>query len=172
MNTNDTTTAQKRIRPPTNEDGRPNDNKCPPPTNRHPRYNIRCHVADSDMANKRRTMTNVIVCRCCAFYDATVSIPPTFVPTPLADNGSYVATTNNMHHKQTTSSTPSTNGNEGPGRPDTNSDDRPAAPPTNGDDRLHHHLMNGDEQLHHHLMNGDAPCTTPPMAMTAPHPHL
>jgi hypothetical protein len=74
-------TAQKQIRPPTNEDGRPNDNNAPndderpPPTNRHPRYDIRCHVADSDVATKRQTMTNVIVRRCCAFYDATVSIP-------------------------------------------------------------------------------------------------
>ncbi|KIJ97723.1 hypothetical protein K443DRAFT_9676 [Laccaria amethystina LaAM-08-1] len=169
---------KKRRQPPTNEDNRPNDDECPqtnhhhppwltndgqrPPTDR-PRYEIRCPVV-----SKRRH----------GEYPC-----PTFVPTPLADNGSYVATTNDAHHERMTSSilyewrqgpttttqevrTPSsTNGNERPGlpAPDTNGDNHPAAPPpTNGDDRLHHHLMNGDKwPHHHHAVNGDKPPAPP-----------
>ncbi|KIJ90580.1 hypothetical protein K443DRAFT_15096 [Laccaria amethystina LaAM-08-1] len=82
---------------------------------------------------------------------------------------SYVATPND--------DAPPTNGDTGPQPPPKNDYERPAprmatraqayqtrpaaAPPTDS-----------DEQPHHHLMNGDAPCTTPPTAMTAPHPHL
>jgi hypothetical protein len=121
------------------------------------------------MWTKRQTMTNVIVRRC-AFHDATVSTHVRPYPSliPLV-HSSYMATPND--------DAPPTNGDTGPRPPPKNNYEppaartamrawayqtRPAAPPP----------TDGDERPHHHLMNGNVPCTTPPTAMTTPHPHL
>jgi hypothetical protein len=127
---------KKQRRPPTNKDDRPNDNDDAndderPQTNHHhpprltndgqhsptdtPQYEIRCPVA-----SKRRTMTHVVVHRCCAFYDAMVStpVPRSYQPPSLTMAATW--------QRQTTCTT-----NERPAAPRMNGDKGPRPPPKN-----------------------------------------